>query len=62
MKYPYVFAWGNNPVRKERQYQRCRVLVRGALQSVLVEFEDGFLMVTSEKALRPATPGLFDLV
>jgi len=49
----YEYAWGNNPVRAERQGQLCRVLARGTrLGSVLVEFQDGFRMVTAAKALR----------
>jgi hypothetical protein len=31
----------------ERFGQRCRVLVRGAMNSCLVEFTDGFRVVTS---------------
>ena len=38
----------------ERKGQRCRVLVRGAKNSVLVEFEDGFTVVTSRYAVRRA--------
>lgn len=38
----------------ERKGQRCRVLVRGAKNSVLVEFEDGETVVTSRYAVRRA--------
>lgn len=38
----------------ERKGQRCRVLVRGAKNSVLVEFEDGETVVTSRFAVRLA--------
>lgn len=36
----------------ERKGQRCRVLARGALNSILVEFHDGFRVVTSRYAVR----------
>jgi hypothetical protein len=51
----YEYLWGNNPVRAARRGQLCRVLVRGTRNSVLVEFADGFRMVTSAKALRTVT-------
>jgi hypothetical protein len=38
----------------ERKGQRCRVLARGALNSVLVEFPDGYRVVTSRYAVRRA--------
>lgn len=36
----------------ERKGQRCRVLVRGKKNSILVEFEDGHRVVTSRYAVR----------
>jgi hypothetical protein len=48
--YPLVWWWrARLPGRKG---QRCRVLVRGRMNSVLVEFEDGFRVVTSRFAIR----------
>jgi len=44
----YVYRWN----RQGRKGQICRVLVRGAMNSCLVEFADGFKMVTSRNALR----------
>jgi hypothetical protein len=38
----------------ERKGQRCRVLARGKMNSALVEFEDGFQVVTSRYAIRRA--------
>jgi hypothetical protein len=35
-----------------RKGQPCRVVARGALGSVLVEFEDGYRVVTSRYAVR----------
>jgi hypothetical protein len=36
----------------ERKGQLCRVLVRGKMNSILVEFEDGYKVVTSRYAVR----------
>lgn len=36
----------------ERKGQACRVLVRGSMNSILVEFEDGYRVVTSRYAVR----------
>lgn len=38
----------------ERKGDRCRVLVQGKKNSVLVEFEDGYRVVTSRYAVRKA--------
>jgi hypothetical protein len=38
----------------ERHGQPCRVLARGALNSILVEFADGWRVVTSRFAVRRA--------
>ena len=53
----YRYAWGPRfhcpglPVL-DRKGQHCRVLARGAMNSALVEFEDGYLAVVSRNALR----------
>lgn len=36
----------------ERKGQPCRVLVRGKMNSILVEFADGYRVVTSRYAVR----------
>jgi hypothetical protein len=46
----YVYRWN----RQGRKGGICRVLVRGAMNSCLVEFEDGYRMVTSRNALSKA--------
>lgn len=46
--YPYRYHWN----RMGRKGTLCRVLVRGKMNSCLVEFEDGYLAVTSRNALR----------
>ena len=51
--YPLVWYWRAR--RPERKGKRCRVLVRARrMNSVLVEFEDGHLVVTSRYAVREA--------
>jgi hypothetical protein len=44
--------------RIDRKGQRCRVLVRGKKNSILVEFEDGFTVVTSRHAVRQVQPDM----
>ena len=48
--YPYVWAWRKK--LPERKGQPCRVLVRSRMNSALVEFADGWQVVTSRNALR----------
>jgi hypothetical protein len=45
---PYIYRWN----REGRIGQPCRVLVRGKMNSILVEFADGHQMVTSVNAIR----------
>jgi len=50
--WPLVWHWR---VRlPERKGQRCRIRCRGAMNSVLVEFPDGFTVLTSRYAVRKA--------
>lgn len=44
------FMWGSRV--PDRAGQPCRLLATGALCSALVEFADGWRMVTSRRALR----------
>ena len=46
--FPYVYRWD----RQGRKGQFCKVLARGTMNSCLVEFEDGYRMVTSRNAIR----------
>ena len=48
----YTWHWRKRPVGQDRKGQRCRVLVRGAMNSRLVEFQDGYRVVTSGNAIR----------
>ena len=52
MTYPYVYTWGNNEKRAALRGRACRVVVRGRMNSVLVEFEDGRREVVSRYVLR----------
>jgi hypothetical protein len=45
---PYIYRWD----RQGRKGQPCNVLVRGSLNSCLVEFADGYRMVTSRNAIK----------
>lgn len=48
--YDYYWFWKKKlPGRKG---QPCRVITRGKMNSVLVEFEDGYQVVTSRYAVR----------
>jgi hypothetical protein len=38
----------------ERKGQPCRILARGRMNSILVEFEDGYKAITSRYAVRKA--------
>jgi len=52
VKYPYRYAWGNNPVRAKLKGKRCWLLASGTMNSVALEFENGTRVVTSRRALR----------
>ena len=59
--YEYVYSWGprwkrwpaSSPLKQLcRLGQPCRVLARGAMNSALIEFQDGAQAVVSRNALR----------
>jgi len=50
--FPYIYCWQNNEKRASLKGRRCRVLVRGSLNSALVEFENGQREIISRNALR----------
>ena len=50
MKYPYY--WRVKTRLPDRHKTYCRVLVRSKMNSALVEFEDGYRVVTSRNYLR----------
>lgn len=47
MDLPYIFRWN----RQGRKGQRCKLLARGKMNSICVEFADGFRMITSGNAI-----------
>ena len=52
MAFPYVYRWANNLERAKCKGKRCRIVTRGAMNTVLLEFDDGFQMTSSGNALR----------
>ena len=52
MTLPFDHVWHWRKRLPERKGQACRVLVRGKMNSVLVEFLDGKRYVTSRYAVR----------
>ena len=48
----YIYAWRNNAKRQSLFGRHCRVLARGNMNSVLVEFENGQKEIISRNALR----------
>lgn len=48
----YPYYWRVRTRLHDRYRQACRVLVRGAMNSALVEFCDGYKVVTSRNYLR----------
>lgn len=48
----YPYYWRVLTRFPERFGQRCRVLVRGKMNSCLVQFVDGFTVVTSRNYVR----------
>ena len=52
---PYDHVWHWRVKLPERKGQRCRVLTRGRMGTVVVEFEDGFKVATGRHAVRRAS-------
>ena len=53
----YIYGWGNNPRRRRLQGRCCRIVARGAMNTVLIEFLDnGERVTTSTRALRRIDP------
>lgn len=55
-EWPYRYSWAKTkqgPIDGgSRKGQPCRVTARGKLNSCRVEFQDGFVMITSRNAIR----------
>ena len=54
--YPYFYTWKNNEKRETLYKRACRVLVRGRMNSCLIEFENGQREVVSRNAVKRQTP------
>jgi len=53
--FPYIYRWPQFP---SRSGQHCRIVVCGTMYTCLVEFADGFRMITSVNLLRDGIPKL----
>jgi hypothetical protein len=53
--YPLIWVWKARGLRTlDRAGDRCRILARGRMNSVLIEFKDGARAVVSGNGLRRA--------
>jgi hypothetical protein len=50
MAYDHTWYWRSR--LGERKGQRCRIVTSGKMNSILVEFEDGYRVITSRHAVR----------
>lgn len=53
--YDLIWYWKKQPWpgrTVDRKGQRCRIVARGRMNSVCVEFEDGYRVVASRHAVR----------
>jgi len=48
----YTYRWKNNPRRAELFGRQCKILTRGGMGTVLVEFENGERVTTAGRALK----------
>lgn len=46
------YVWKNNPRRKELHGRECRIVARGKMNSILIEFEDGLRECVSRNSVR----------
>ena len=52
-RYDYVWTWKPSSMRPmNRKGHRCRILVYGRMNSIMIEFEDGYRVVCSRNAVR----------
>lgn len=52
MTLTHYYAWKNNPKRLTLYRRKLKIIARGAMNSALVEFENGQREVISRNALR----------
>ncbi len=48
----YKYVWGNNMKRKTYKGRICKVLAKGKMNSICIEFENGERTITSRYAIR----------
>lgn len=49
----HIWYWRKSWMRPiDRKGQHCRIVARGRMNSILVEFADGFRVITSRYAVR----------
>lgn len=48
----YIYYWKNNEKRKMLKDRKCFLIACGALNSVLIQFENGQKEITDRRALR----------
>ena len=51
-RYDYIYVWGNNAKRRTLKGRRCRIVARGTMNSIEVEFENGKREIISGNAIR----------
>ena len=50
--FPYYYAWGNNQKRKVMWGRRCKIVSRGSMNSICIEFIDGAREIVSRNSVR----------
>jgi len=48
----YKYTWSNNSKRKTLKGRKCRIMARGRMNSIMIEFTDGQREVVSRWAVR----------
>ncbi len=56
--YNYIYRWKNNTKRTELYGRKCKVITRGKMNTILVEFENGERVTTSRYAVLPIKPNV----
>jgi len=48
----HYFAWGNNEKRATMKGRKCRIIARGKMNSIQIEFENGQREIVSRRSVR----------
>lgn len=56
MTITFDYEWYWRKKLPERRGQRCRIISRGRMNTILVEFENGYQVITSRHAVRKIKP------